>query len=71
MADRIFLQMDQATLANQIILRNLRECLKDSNLDRHLSLYARGHYQKTALWHTLYSIRIELYFPILELEGHI
>ena len=30
MAGRTFLQMDQATPANQIILRHLRECRKDS-----------------------------------------
>ena len=46
MAGRTFLQMDKAVPADQIILRHLRECRENSNLDRHLSLRARGHYQK-------------------------
>ena len=38
------LQMDQAAPAHQILLRHLRECREESEMDRHLGLCACGHH---------------------------
>jgi hypothetical protein len=48
LAGGVILSMDQATPANQSLLRNLRECRQNSGLDRHLSLRARRDPQKTS-----------------------
>ncbi len=40
--------MNQATLADQGVLRNFQECGKDADLDRHLGLHPRCHRQKQA-----------------------
>ena len=47
MAGGTLLQMDQAAPAHQILLRHLRECRQDPNLDRHLGLCACRHPQET------------------------
>jgi len=46
MANRIVLQMDQTTPADQSLLWDLRECGEDTNLDRNLGVCARGHRQE-------------------------
>jgi len=48
LAGRTLLQMDQATPENQIILRNIRECSEESNMDSHLSLCTGGDHKKAA-----------------------
>ena len=40
--------MDKAALANQVLLRNDIECRQDSNMDRSVSICARGYHQKGA-----------------------
>ena len=47
MAGGTLFQMDQTTPENKILFRHLRECRKKSDMDRHFSLCARGHHQKT------------------------
>jgi hypothetical protein len=44
--DRTVLQMDQATFANQSILRNFRKCRQNTNLDRRQHLLNRRYYEK-------------------------
>jgi len=39
--------MDQAASANQSVLRNLRERVENTNLDRYLRLRPRRHRQET------------------------
>jgi hypothetical protein len=46
MADRIVLQMDQATPANKIIFRNFHQCRQDADMDRYQCLCACGDNQK-------------------------
>ena len=46
---RALLQMDQAASTDHSVLRNLRECGEDTNLDRHLGLRPRRHRQNTLL----------------------
>ncbi len=48
LAGGAFLQMDQAAPAHQGVLRNLRECGEDPNLDRYLGLCPRRHRQEAA-----------------------
>ena len=48
LAGGVILSMDQATPANQSLLRNFRACRQNSGLDRHLSLRARRDPQKTS-----------------------
>lgn len=42
----LFLQVDQAASADQILFRHLRECCKDPDLDRHLRLRTHRYHQK-------------------------
>jgi len=46
LADRVVLQVDQATFANQSLLRQHGQRSEDPNLDRHQHLRARRHYEK-------------------------
>ena len=47
LADRIVLQMDQTALAHQELVRHLRECCEDSNLDCRQRLCAHRHHPQT------------------------
>ena len=38
--------MDQATPAHQEVLRHVRECREDANLDRRVGVCAHRHHQK-------------------------
>ena len=46
MAGRAVLQVDQAALAHQALLRHFRECCADANLDRHQRLSPGGDHQE-------------------------
>src|SRR5580700_6291361 len=48
LASRTVLQMDQAALADQTLLRHIRKCREDPNLDRRLGLRPRRHRQEAA-----------------------
>src|SRR5207245_9594417 len=45
---RVVLQMDQAASSYQSLLRHVRECSQNANLDRGFRLRARCHRQKAA-----------------------
>lgn len=47
LANRAVLQMDQTAPQDQGLLRHLRECREDSDLDRNLHIRACGDHQKT------------------------
>jgi hypothetical protein len=47
MANRIVLQMDQATSSHKGLLRNIRQCSKNRNLDRRFYLRPCCHHPKT------------------------
>ena len=46
LADRVILQMDQATSANKSILWNFRKCGQDTNMDGDLRLCTGSDHQK-------------------------
>jgi len=46
LADRAILQVDQTASQNQGILRHVRKCCEDSNLDCHLDIRLGGNRQK-------------------------
>ncbi len=50
--------MDQAASEDQIILRDIRKCSEDSDMDSHFSVCVDSYHQKeTAPWNrTLYNI---------------
>src|SRR4029077_19897999 len=48
LASRTVLQMDQAASADQAVLRDIRKCREDPNLDRRLGLRPRRHRQEAA-----------------------
>jgi hypothetical protein len=48
LASRTVLQMDQTASPDQTLLRDIRKCRKDPNLDRRLSLRPRRHRQEAA-----------------------
>src|SRR5271166_2149540 len=48
LASRTVLQMDQTASANQTLLRDIRKCREDPNLDRRLRLRPRRHRQEAA-----------------------
>src|SRR5271166_2458193 len=45
---RTVLQMDQTASADQTLLRDIRKCREDPNLDRRLGLRPRRHHQEAA-----------------------
>ena len=48
LASGIVFPVDQATLGNQIVLWDSKECCEDANLDRHLCVRACGHHIEAA-----------------------
>ena len=60
--------MDQTASAHQEILRHIRECGKNTNLDRRVGIRTRGYYEDTSQSRrfALHIVTVILAYTILE-----